>query len=103
MKIFYLIIIFNFFLYTLAENNYSKASIINQSKINFDRSLEKIEQGIINQDKKMVCIESKDSIKLINKNQIQLKRVEPYYDWNEIKKVLLLNVNKYCQGKAQSD
>ena len=98
MKIFYLIIIFNFFLYTLAENNYSKASIINQSKINFDRSLEKIEQGIINQDKRIVCIESKDSIELINNNQMQLKKIEPYYDWNEIKKVLSLNVNKYCQG-----
>ena len=98
MKIFYLIIIFNFFLYTLAENNYSKASIISQSKINFDRSLEKIEQGIINQDKRIVCIESKDSIELINNNQMQLKKIEPYYDWNEIKKVLSLNVNKYCQG-----
>ena len=98
MKSFYLIIFLNLLLYNIVDNDYSKAGSINQSKIKFDRSLERIEQGINNQDKIMICIESKASIKLINNNQIQLKKIEPYYDWNEIKKVLSLNVNKYCQG-----
>ena len=98
MKSFYLIIFLNLLLYNLVDNDYSKARNISQLKINFDRSLESIEQGINNQDKIIVCIESKAAIKLINNNQMQLKKIEPYYDWNEIKKVLSLNVNKYCQG-----
>ena len=92
-----LIIIFiNISLSLLASNPYSKAAGVNQLRFKFDKSLEKIENSITNQDENIVCIESNKSIKLIDNNIIKLRKSEPYYDWEEIQKVLSKNVSSYC-------
>ena len=65
-------------------------------KLKLDRSLEGIEKGVGKQDNKLICIESKNAYKLINTRIIELRIIEPYYDWQEIKSVMKKKMSSNC-------
>ena len=96
MKKTLILVIINISINLITSNLHSKATSINHLKFKFDKSLEKIEKSIRNQNKGIVCIESSKAIKLIDNNINQLEQIEPYYDWEEIERVLSKNLVRYC-------
>ena len=66
-------------------------------KESFDMRLENIEKGIKLQDKKLICTESKQALGIITDNINSLKRIEPYYNWEEIRKAIQNKAIKHCQ------
>tara|TARA_Y100001968_G_scaffold232764_1_gene215587 strand:- start:145 stop:369 length:225 start_codon:yes stop_codon:yes gene_type:complete len=65
-------------------------------KLKLDRNLEGIEKGVSKQDSKLICIESTNAYKLINTRIIELRIIEPYYDWQEIKSVMEKEMSSNC-------
>tara|TARA_Y100001968_G_C19211974_1_gene645197 strand:- start:37 stop:336 length:300 start_codon:yes stop_codon:yes gene_type:complete len=99
MQLINLIIFANFFILQGTNSIFISGINAQSSKIRIDDSLEKLEEAITNKNKKIICLESKKSIKIIVKNQNKLKKLEPYYDWDAIKKVLHLKVKMHCQNQ----
>ncbi len=88
-----------FYFIDFSSENINLTTIINRNlKKRLDASMERIEDGISTYNKDIICHESNYSIKLIKKNLVQLKKVEPYYDWQEIEEILKINRNKYCKN-----
>ena len=70
-----------------------------KTKKNFyliNNSLEKLESNLRNEDHKQICKESFKTSKLITSNINGLKKIEPDYNWLEIRKVLFRINAKYC-------
>ena len=66
-----------------------------------DKSMDNIEKGIKLKNSEMICIESKKLSKLILRKQIELKRIEPYYDWNEINLTLIQKGKDHCKERSK--
>ena len=84
------------FINTKHINNKSKMASLNSLK-EFNSSLERIESYLEIKDIDKVCKESLFAKNKILTNLNLLKKVEPYYDWHEIKKVLGLISKKFCK------
>ncbi len=63
--------------------------------------MDNIEKGIKLKNSEMICIESKKLSKLILRKQIELKRIEPYYDWNEINLTLIQKGKDHCKERSK--
>ena len=65
-----------------------------------NNKMEIIEYAIRSNDKKMICQESEDISLLIKNNINSLKRIEPYYLWENINSVLIKTYNQYCKNDS---
>ncbi len=63
----------------------------------FNESLTRIEIYMLNGENKKVCKESIKVQKIINGNLNQLQLLEPYYDWDEINKLLKELPKQLCK------
>tara|TARA_B100000700_G_C14290129_1_gene510047 strand:+ start:51 stop:365 length:315 start_codon:yes stop_codon:yes gene_type:complete len=75
--------------YTMPNNNY-------KYKAELDRSFELLEKAFRYDNIDLICEESKNSIKTIKKGGRFLRNIEPFYDWEEIEKVIQKNLEEYC-------
>jgi len=66
----------------------------------FNQGLEIIESKLRSSNYNASCAEAITTIKLIEDEYFVLKEIEPYYDWAEIKKVLLSIPGKYCPDQS---
>ena len=73
---------------SIIKVNSNNRETSNEQLNNINKKLEKIEDHIYLQNNDLLCQDSLESIRLINDNIIKLNKVEPYYDWHEIKGVL---------------
>ncbi len=64
-----------------------------------DKHLEQIEDYLRDENMPKACIEAKTAAKIIKLNISNLKKIEPYYNWEEIRNVLLELPRAYCVEK----
>ena len=55
-----------------------------------------MDRGIIKGNTSIACDNALLAVSLIEKNIKSLRRIEPYYDWIEIKSLLKMISNKNC-------
>ena len=68
--------------------------------ISFNNSLKKIEIYMETKSYKKLCKEAVYAEQIINKNYLRFKKLEPNYDWNEIKKLMQAIPIQICQYKG---
>ncbi len=61
-----------------------------------DLRIERLYETLQEEDSKNSCIEAKASARIIKENLNGLKKLEPYYQWREIRKVLLSIAANNC-------
>ncbi|ABX08959.1 hypothetical protein [Prochlorococcus marinus] len=66
--------------------------------IEFNLSLEKIENYIETEDWPNTCKEAVKASYLIKENYLVFKKKEPYYDWKEIQNLLEVIPRKFCKS-----
>ena len=62
----------------------------------FNEHMEKIYLSRKERDKKQLCIELSRAVNIINTDLFSLNKVEPDYNWNEIKFSLIDTQKIYC-------
>ena len=73
------------------------SNVINDSNlIQFNELMNKLDKSFNNDNLLEVCSYSKQTTKLISKNINSLIEIEPYYNWQEINKLLKLLKKTYC-------
>ncbi|WP_320667583.1 hypothetical protein [Prochlorococcus sp. MIT 1307] len=68
-----------------------------------NKSLEDLELYLRGEDKNKICLEAKKASKLIKESIHGLKKIEPNYNWIEIREVLIRIPIKNCPGKFKSN
>ena len=68
----------------------------NEQLNTINKKLENIEDHIYLQNNDLLCQNSLEAIRLITYNIIKLNKVEPYYNWLEIKGVLEEIIDGSC-------
>ncbi len=76
---------------------YSLLASITNPKILFDKHMETLEIQLDANKFKAACREAKISADIINSNIDEFKKIEPNYNWKEIKNVLLEIPKKHCK------
>ncbi len=103
MKYFPSLIIISFFLCSidaLASKDTSRLG--EKNLVLFNRSLEIIETKLKASDYDSACLEAIKSATLIDQNVKSLNLLEPNYDWNEIRAVLIQFPRKHCPNLIKS-
>ena len=91
----YLIALILFF--NLTSRSFSGNNNKSQNITTIDNYLEDLERHIKAGDNKNACIKARASAQLIKENINELKELEPYYLWNEMRQVLIARSTLYCK------
>ena len=70
---------------------------IETTKININKTLDSLEDAMIDEDEEGACRASKKAALSITKNINQLGKLEPNYNWHEIRDVLKKLTTRYCR------
>ncbi len=71
------------------RNTFKNLSVINNK-------LEKLEINLRNSDLKETCSNANTALRIIARKEDGLKKLEPYYDWKEIKQLLQIISDNSC-------
>ena len=78
--------------YANSMNTASQIDIMSE----FNYHMDKIDPLLNTPKTKKVCKHIYDSLNIIEINLKELKRIEPYYNWQEIKEALLITQERNC-------
>ncbi len=73
----------------LASSNNFQSSYIHKRKQEINTHLEKVYDHLRSDNHKEACKEASKAVKLIETNLSNLKKIEPYQNWSEIKETLI--------------
>ena len=85
-----------FSLYPFQVANSIEHSAINM-KEEIDAHIERLGKNLESKKHSQACIEAQSASNLIMHNIKKLRRLEPYYNWPEIKGSLKKVMHKYCE------
>ncbi len=69
---------------------------ISDQKVVFDNHLEDLSKSISLNKVDEICTSSSAAIKELDNNIWAFKQIEPYYNWEEIKNVLIATQRRHC-------
>ena len=74
------------------------ASSQTRPKLMFDLQMDELEKKFKLKDDYLICKQTNQTLSTLDRNIYSLKKIEPYYDWKNIKALLLDLKRKYCKN-----
>ncbi len=77
-----------------------KENLAKDRLLMFNNSLNNIEEYMQRNNADFICSESNSAIKLLDQNRIRFEKLEPKYNWNEIRDLLNKLTKQVCRNNS---